>query len=88
MPHGKVPTSDDEAFDNGAICKRFGVSRWAILSWREKHGFPPHDFYVGPRGFTWKSTIDAWVASRPRESAAAGKKLPKPHEAEHAHQAA
>lgn len=81
-PHEKVPASDDEAFDNGAICKRFGVSRWAILSWREKHGFPPHDFYVGPRGFTWKSTLDAWAASRPRESPS------KSHEAEHAHQAA
>lgn len=88
-PQGKTPAgSDDEAFCNRDIYKHFRVSKWAILRWRELYGFPQPDFYVGTRAYTWKSTIDAWVATRPRQSALAGKRPPNFDEAERAHQAA
>jgi hypothetical protein len=89
MPaHDKVPASDDEAFDTRALCKRFKCSRWTLNDWREKHGFPQPDFYVGTRGYTWLSTIDAWSSQMPRERPATSSNLINHREDEHAHQAA
>jgi len=63
------------ALDDGTICKQFGISKSTLLRWRNKHGFPKPDFFVGPRPFTWESRPRQWAARQPANSPIATRRL-------------
>ena len=66
----------EQAFDDSDICRMFSISKATLMRWRERHGFPKPDFYVGIRPFTWSHKPRAWAASMPSQSPIAGRSIP------------
>lgn len=80
----RPPITDDVALDDKDVCAILNISKSTKLRWEDKYGLPKPSFYVGQRGFTWRSDLNRWIEDRPRENALAGKYQPHSQ----AHQAA
>lgn len=70
-------TKGDVALDDPKVCERLGISKSTLMRWREKYAAPQPAYFVGQRGFTWQSDLDAWIDSLPSQNALAGKYQPR-----------
>lgn len=67
----------DVVLDEKQVAGMFGgVSVMTLRRWRDKHGMPRPSFYVGNRGFTWKSELMEWIAQQPTDSPIEGREIP------------
>jgi len=78
--HSKPPIKDDVALDDKDVCAVLNISKTTRRRWEEKYGLPQPSFYIGQRGFTWQSDLQQWIDSRPKESALAGRQIPRASE--------
>lgn len=73
----RPPINEDVALDDKAVCAILNISKSTLMRWRVEHDCPQPSFYVGQRGFTWRSDLNRWVASRPDENGFKGQFPPK-----------
>jgi predicted DNA-binding transcriptional regulator AlpA len=66
--HMRPPINKDVALDDKNVCAILNISKSTLMRWREKYGCPQPAFYVGQRGFTWRSDLMKWVGERPDAS--------------------
>lgn len=63
-PVAPRPIEDDRALGDREIMALLGISKPTLLRYRQVHGLPGPHFRIGQRSFTWRSTVEAWLAER------------------------
>ena len=73
----KPPIESDRALDDQEVCAILNISKPTRARWQQKHGLPRPAFYVGQRGFIWRSDLQAWIDARPTQSSICGRSFPR-----------
>src|SRR5690606_2063508 len=72
----KFPTELDEALDGKTVRRILRISKATQARWHDKYGLPRPAYFVGRRGFTWRSQLMAWIEARDKKSSMAGHVIP------------
>lgn len=59
------PIDLDTQLDIAAVAELAGVEPRSILRYRQRGAIPDADGFVGRSPWWWRTTIDAWLATRP-----------------------